>query len=236
MAFLVFQLKAPLASFGVLSGEVRPTELRPRRSAVTGLLAAAKGIRRDEDERFSQLGRSFRMACAVLRDPTVLSDFHTIEAPGQRLGTTRRQQLQFSHAVGKQSNTVVTRRDYLQDGRWLIALHGAAEALEDLKQALERPAFTLYLGRKSCALSAFTAPAILEASSVEAALSDWLAQFSTSLQVPVVDVATLLWEPGVPCELALLLERRRLDNRTRLSVNTFGGRTEYEATLKFKVR
>ena len=50
--YLVFQLYAPLASWGEeASGEIRHSATVPTRSALLGLLAAALGIRRDEEER-----------------------------------------------------------------------------------------------------------------------------------------------------------------------------------------
>lgn len=54
--YLVFQLHGPMASWGVdAPGEVRHSHELPSRSALLGLLAAALGIRRDEEERLSAL-------------------------------------------------------------------------------------------------------------------------------------------------------------------------------------
>ncbi|PAP57596.1 type I-E CRISPR-associated protein Cas5/CasD, partial [Salmonella enterica subsp. enterica serovar Braenderup] len=50
--YLVFQLHGPMASWGVdAPGEVRHSQAQPSRSALLGLLAAALGIRRDEEAR-----------------------------------------------------------------------------------------------------------------------------------------------------------------------------------------
>ena len=49
--FLIFRLYGMMASWGDIAvGELRPTFDHPSRSAIVGLLAAALGIRRDEEE------------------------------------------------------------------------------------------------------------------------------------------------------------------------------------------
>ncbi len=49
--YLVFRLYAPLASWGEAAvGESRPTATYPGRGAIIGLLGAALGVRRDDDE------------------------------------------------------------------------------------------------------------------------------------------------------------------------------------------
>ena len=48
--FLVFQLYGALASWGDIAvGEYRPSQGHPSKSAITGLLAAALGIEREDD-------------------------------------------------------------------------------------------------------------------------------------------------------------------------------------------
>ena len=50
METLIFQLEAPLSSWGeVAVGEYRPSAEYPSQSAVQGLLGAALGLDRDDD-------------------------------------------------------------------------------------------------------------------------------------------------------------------------------------------
>ncbi len=56
---------------------------------------------------------------------------------------------------------MITRRDYRSDPLYGIAVWG--DGLDRLNQALKTPVFTLYLGRKSCPLSAPAAPRIVTA-------------------------------------------------------------------------
>ena len=52
MEYLLFRLYGPLASWGEIAvGESRHTAAYPGKAALIGLLAAALGIRRDEEER-----------------------------------------------------------------------------------------------------------------------------------------------------------------------------------------
>ena len=54
--YLLFRLYGSMASWGDIAvGEFRPTFDHPSKSAVMGLIAAAMGIRRDEEERQREL-------------------------------------------------------------------------------------------------------------------------------------------------------------------------------------
>lgn len=224
-SFLVFQLKAPLASFGSSSGNYRATDLRPRRSAVVGLLAAALGIERAQSERFAALSSALRLATVALKPPTVLVDFHTVQAPASRLGTTRREQL----ATGE-PHCLPTRREYLQDGHWLVALQGPAQVLHECAQALEFPVFPLYIGRKCCVLSAYTAARVIEAETVELAVREWVSGHPEP-GVTLAKAAPLYWDEGMAVASSVRLRHARADQRTSLAHNFFSSRIELEGAL-----
>ena len=79
---VVFQLYGPLASWGgVAVGEVRPTEDRPTKSAVVGLVAAALGLRREQEAEILALADALRFACEVHRPGLYLRDYHTVQVP-----------------------------------------------------------------------------------------------------------------------------------------------------------
>ncbi len=127
MKTLLLRLAAPLQSWGVSSGfETRTTEQLPSKSGVVGLLAAALGRGRDAD--LSDLnGLSF----GVREDQAgvLLRDYHT--------------------ARGKKSS-YVTNRYYLADAVFLAGLSSDREEfLLELEAALRRPAYPLFLGRRS---------------------------------------------------------------------------------------
>jgi len=156
--FLIFCLYGPMASWGdIAPGEIRPTFDRPSKSAVMGLIAAALGIRRDEERRQRELVAGYRMAIRIDSRGTLLRDHHTIQIPsaGSDGATdpfaTRMDEL----AVPKETlNTILSSRDYRCDAAYTICLWGRTDAppysLAAIQASLDTPAFVLYLGRKSC--------------------------------------------------------------------------------------
>lgn len=164
---LVFRLYAPMASWGEAAvGERRPTAPYPGRSALLGLVGAALGLRRDDDEAQQRLRDSLQVAVKQCSPGLLLRDYHTVQAPSSQakvVHRTRREELSVPKA---DLNTILSSRDYRCDGFWIVALRVTANtawSLDELKQALEKPRFTLYLGRKACPLAAPLVPTILDA-------------------------------------------------------------------------
>lgn len=166
--FVVFTLAAPMGAFGDLAGhERRSSGEWPARSAVLGLVGAALGVRRDDSAAQEGLA-GWRMAISVLSRGVAFRDFHTVQTvPTARIKrpATRRDALE---ALGGGDNPLVTRRDYRSDCAFGVALWGG-DGIAAVQEALARPRFTPYLGRKSCPLSAPMAPrAVEEDSPIEA--------------------------------------------------------------------
>ena len=75
MSTLLLRLAGPVQSWGIDSKfEVRRTENAPSKSGVTGLLAAALGIQRNED--ISSLNQ-LRLGVRTDQEGRLLKDFHT---------------------------------------------------------------------------------------------------------------------------------------------------------------
>jgi CRISPR system Cascade subunit CasD len=174
MYWLLFELAAPLASFGgVAPGTIRDTDLVPSRSAVLGLLAAAMGIERADADRQKQLSGDLLIAARVSEESLLLRDYHTAQAPVQsalkgRPCRSRRDEL----AVPKKDlNTVVSERYYYTTYAATIGVVSRdGDRLEVLEQGLRQPVFALYAGRKSCPLAWPLDPHRLEADSWAQAL------------------------------------------------------------------
>lgn len=159
--YLVFRLYGPMASWGdVAVGTYRPTFDHPSKSAVMGLLAAAIGIRRDEDVKHRALAESYDFAVRVDASGTMLRDYHTSQVPPSGKGkngkhfATRKDELAVSK---KDLKTILSTRDYYCDAAYTVCLWGMADevpySLENMAQKLQEPEFVLYLGRKSCPLA-----------------------------------------------------------------------------------
>jgi len=168
---LLFQLVAPLGAFGgVAVGERRETATRPAHSALAGLLGAALGLERADPRQAAFAGG---LAFAVRKDwlGPLLADYHTAQTPPARKGkswATRREEL------AGEVNTILSRRDYHTDCAFTVACRARETSLfgvDALAQALRRPVFTLYLGRKSCPLGLPPDPRIIEAATLENAFA-----------------------------------------------------------------
>lgn len=177
MDYLVFRLYGPMASWGEIAvGEARHSAAYPSKSAITGLLAAALGIRREQDELHNQLTEGYWQAVKLLKAGQVLKDYHTAQAPDSvgkfRYRTRRDELVQGKDRLG----TVLSNREYRTDAQAIVAIQGLAAmpySLQALQQALQSPKFHLYLGRKSCPLSAPLAAQIITADNFRQALDGY---------------------------------------------------------------
>lgn len=177
MEYLLFRLYGPMASWGEIAvGEMRHSEIKPSKSAVIGLLAAALGITREQEGPQQSLANDYRLGVKMLSVGQVMRDYHTVQAPksgGKFRYRTRRDEL----VVGcDRLGTVLSSREYRTDSQAVIALCSASKAawsLTQLADALRRPKFHLYLGRKGCPLAAPLNPQVIEATGFRTALDGY---------------------------------------------------------------
>jgi CRISPR system Cascade subunit CasD len=156
-SFLILKLAGAMQSWGGHTYEdYRPSLSFPSRSGLLGLLGACLGLRRDDKASQLALAQSVRFSVRVDNQrfpPVKLTDFHTV-LDARKVG-------------GKISNyPVVSRREYLCDAAFTVAvgvLPGTPILSTDLVQAVQRPVFTPFLGRRSCPLLRPLFEAIVEA-------------------------------------------------------------------------
>lgn len=171
MRFLLFTLYAPLGACGEIAvGERRMSWARPGRSAILGLVAAAKGIQRADEAAHRRLEAGFHYAVRTDAPGRPLIDYHTVQTPKTRKDrtfATRREELESENL-----NTVLSSREWRADTFFTVALWPRADQavdLEELAGALQRPRFVLYVGRKSAPLGLPLNPEIVEADTFMAA-------------------------------------------------------------------
>jgi CRISPR system Cascade subunit CasD len=142
---IVLRLAGPLQSWGEHSTFTDRDTLRfPTRSGITGLLAAAQGIARGEPlDKFSQLAITVR----VDRPGTLLQDFHTVGG-----GLPRARTIPTASGGRRPEGTaiVVTRRWYLSDAVFTVAISGPDDLMRETAATLLKPHWQPYLGRRSC--------------------------------------------------------------------------------------
>lgn len=142
MATLLLRLAGPMQSWGTTSRfDERDTGKEPSKSGVVGLLAAALGIDRYN---WADLEPLTKLRMAVRHDrPGILK--HDYQTAGCSKYDT------MVKADGKISKDgVVSKRHYLADAAFLVALEGHDRCLLDSAHAaLQNPVWPLCLGRKS---------------------------------------------------------------------------------------
>ncbi|MBF6331873.1 type I-E CRISPR-associated protein Cas5/CasD [Nocardia transvalensis] len=145
MTGLILRLAAPLQSWGEHSAfSVRDTQRFPTRSGLIGMFAAARGFERGRPlTEFEPLQLTVR----IDRPGTIVSDFHTIGGGNEPARTALTAEGKRRQA-GK--GTIVTRRHYLSDAVFTVAVQGPQEVVGTLAAALDAPWWQPYLGRRSC--------------------------------------------------------------------------------------
>lgn len=155
--FLILRLDGAMQAWGTHTFEdFRPSNLFPTRSGLLGLLSACLGIDRRDHAGLEQLAESVEFTVRVDRNvlrseaeepipkaAVKLADFHTVRDARKVDGSVNK-------------NPVVSRREYLFDAAFTVAIgerNNASVKLEAVSEALRRPVFTPFLGRRSCPIA-----------------------------------------------------------------------------------
>jgi len=141
---LFLRVEGPLQAWGDTSKFViRRTMEAPTKSGVLGLICCAMGLSREAArERLPELNK-LAMGVRVDRPGIRWWDYHTV---GAGVGLLTAEGKLKTGAQG----TLITRREYLADASFLVALHGSHETIVNVAKALQAPKWPLFLGRKSC--------------------------------------------------------------------------------------
>ncbi|MFF9818980.1 type I-E CRISPR-associated protein Cas5/CasD [Streptomyces sp. NPDC014006] len=132
MSVLTLRLAGPLQSWGASARFARrTTESAPTKSGVIGMLAAAAGIERGDDDALAPLA-ALRFAVRIDQPGTRVRDFHTAH-----------------HGVTGKSMPL-SERFYLADAVFVAALQGDATLVTALNAAMRAPVYPPFLGRRSC--------------------------------------------------------------------------------------
>jgi len=172
--YLILKLQGSMQAWGSHTFEdYRPSQIFPTRSAIIGLLGACLGIEREDIAKREALNNSLTQL-TVRADPRYLNtrkqplkmhkitDFHTVQNARKVDGASRK-------------DAIVSRREYLCDAEFSIAMTFDKEqgySLEEIKQAIQKPYYTPFLGRKSCPLQRPLYEAMITAENAQVALSD----------------------------------------------------------------
>ena len=147
---IIFKLKGAMQSWGLprIRGDYFPTDTKPTKSGIVGLIACVLGIERG-DPQIEELNSALKVWVKSYDNDGIMTDFHVIHASADRPqyladGTN-------NSPSSKQG--MVTKRSYIQSGEFDIILEGDDELLNKISDAFRCPHWIPYLGRKSCAVS-----------------------------------------------------------------------------------
>jgi CRISPR system Cascade subunit CasD len=124
--------------------------------------------------------------------------------------------------------TVVSRRAYLCDASFLVAVQSALEAISELVQAVQAPVWPLYLGRKSCLPTCPPFEGVGDYPTLEAALADW-PWYQWDVEPHAIQARAVL-ESQTPTGT------RRRDEVLSRSLRTFGPRYTYDVSIMVQVK
>lgn len=197
MQFLLFQIYAPLVSWGEIAvGGERQSSRHPSKSAIIGLVSAALGIKREEEERLNTLAESLGIAVQLYSGGSVLKDFHTAQVPkkeNKMVHHTRRSELL---APQDKIGTILSRREYRCDALSVVAIYlkktHSEYSLQVIESALREPHFHLYFGRKSCVPALPLEPKQIDAASLKDAFGEYCVGAFKKPLLPIAD-NTLNW-------------------------------------------
>lgn len=138
MRTLVLKFSGPMQSWSVDSKfSTRSAGRWPSRSAIIGMLSAALGLERGENlDRFKTL----RIVIRIDSPGEILPDYHSIRKWDRSEGV--------SEPIG--NALAVSNRYYFEDAVFMVFLQDEDNVIDDYKNALRQPKYSLFFGRKSC--------------------------------------------------------------------------------------
>lgn len=201
-AALAIYLDSPLQSWGCGSKfQQRGTESHPTKSGVIGMICAAAGARRGSElER--KIVSSFRQSRFSAWEVSTknnggasarIEDFHTIGGGYDRDDPTDKLRIS-QKAGGGVGETVVTRRAYLAQAKFVAVITGDEGAVQEMSGALENPKWGVWLGRKSCIPASPLMPTV--GRDMQDALNALLSKLGAVVEERGIQDGEAYWESG----------------------------------------
>ena len=190
-------MRPPLASWSETGASLRPTDMVPSWSAIVGLVGAAFGWGRS-DMRLVSLADDYAMAVRVDQPGERIEDYHTVQSPEKVQAERLRARSRADELAVEQIHTTITRREYVSGAAYTFLLLACRDtpvvSTGDIVEALLRPVFPLYAGRRSCLLGPIKAEAVV--GTLDALLPD-----------------ATHWDSRLPSTRSATLIRERRDQR-----------------------
>ena len=130
----------------------RETKSVPTQRAVIGMIAAAEGILRDDVEALENLKNKLIESTGTIS--TKLTDFQTVRpVENSKLSKLAGvcKEKPFLTASGSHKEALpLFEKEYITNGNFTVYVAGEENEIMKAAEALQRPVFPVYLGRKCC--------------------------------------------------------------------------------------
>lgn len=205
---LLLRLEGPLQSWGERARwDYRDTMTMPTKSGVIGILACAIGIPR-KDSLLCKMDEKLRMGVRMDRSGLIMTDYQTISGNIRTADGGQR-------GKKNEDSTLQSWRQYLQDASFLVALNGENELLQRCADAVKKPVWPVFLGRKSCVP---TRPVFERLTNDYSSLEDALRNY------PISDIGDTDRELLCEIEDSYDGQYQRRDKMMGTPINAFGDR------------
>jgi len=145
---IFLRLAGPMQAWGTESRlQIRRTDRYPSKSGVLGVILCAMGVSRDEILAPLERLVPLEMAVRIDNPGEIVWDYHTA---GARIGIRQAEGGIKHTASTDKPEAQLSRRQYLFDASFLVALGGDGEVIREVAAALNDPVWPVYLGRKCC--------------------------------------------------------------------------------------
>ncbi len=146
---IFLRLEGPLQAWGTQESKfvIRASDEAPTKSGIIGLLCASMGISRREAKEWFPRFHKLKIGVRIDRPGIRWWDYNTI---GAKIGSLTAVGKPKYTATTKEIETLLSRREFLCDASFLVAIRGEPQLIQLIHEALLNPKWTLYLGRKSC--------------------------------------------------------------------------------------
>lgn len=143
---LLIRIAAPMQAWGSSSlFEIRDTQSEPTKSGIIGLLGCACGKSRNDFDFITKCCQ-MQMGVLVIKEGKRLWDYH-VSGGGYWINGGS---YGVASANGKNTGSpVLSRRCYLSDADFIVALIGETSFLNAIESGLKKPVWSIYLGRKA---------------------------------------------------------------------------------------
>ena len=158
-----------MAAWGTVEAGVerKPSSRDPGRGAILGLLGAALGIQRRDEDAQTALSQGVHLAVCGHGPRRLVQDYRTVQTVEPRRDEDFSTRAYALARAGK-VHTLTGWRQHVEDGLWRVFVASAGQDLSILENALNGPAFLLCLGRREHPLALPPDPRLVPGGLLEA--------------------------------------------------------------------